>query len=125
MKILINQFIQRNFYLILIELNDLPKVSLNQWYAGKHWTHRQKMKKIYQSLVKSQCARVFPKDDKYVVSYYFTFKSNPLDASNCIAMVKMIEDIIFEDDKWDIVKIGAIESIKGKADKVEVRIDHQ
>ena len=111
--------------MILIKLTGLPKISLNQWYSGKHWTHRQKLKRIYTALVKSQYSRIFPKDQKYVVSYVFTFKNNPLDASNCIAMVKMIEDIIFEDDKWDIIKIGSIESKKGTLDKVEVKIDNQ
>ena len=108
--------------MIKIILNDLPKVSLNQWYSGKHWTKRQSLKKIYTLAVKAQCKRVFPKDNQYVVSYAFEFKNNALDASNCIAMVKMIEDIIFEDDKWDIIDLGSITSRKSKENKVTIKI---
>ena len=109
--------------MIKITLNNLEKVSLNQWYSGKHWTSRQKTKKLYTLQVKSQCKRVFSKDERYIVSYAFEFKKNPLDASNTIAMVKMIEDILFEDDKWDIIDIGSITSRKGKEDKVTITID--
>jgi hypothetical protein len=48
------------------------------------------------------------------VEYQFNFVSRPLDAVNTIAMVKMIEDIIFEDDKWDIVKEITISSKKSE-----------
>jgi len=109
--------------MIKITLTNLPKVSLNKWYAGGHWTKRQKMKTIYTMLVKSQYNRVFSKDNQYVVSYAFEFKKNALDASNTIAMVKMIEDILFEDDRWDIIDIGSITSRKGKEDKVTITID--
>ena len=30
-----------------ITLKDLPKISLNEWYAGKHWTERSDLKKSY------------------------------------------------------------------------------
>ena len=108
--------------MIKIILKDLPKVSLNQWYSGKHWTKRQSTKKLYTYAVKSQCKRVFSKDSQYVVSYAFEFQKNPLDASNCIAMVKMIEDILFEDDKWNIVDLGGITSRKSKENKVTIKI---
>ena len=52
----------------------------------------------------------------------FTFKTKPLDASNTIAMVKMIEDIIFEDDKWDVIKRISISSKKGNEDVVNIKI---
>jgi hypothetical protein len=109
--------------MIKIILKDLPKVSLNQWYSGKHWNHRQKTKKLYTLQVKSQFKRVFSKDNQYLVHYAFEFKKNPLDASNCIAMVKMIEDIIFQDDKWDIIDIGSITSRKGKENKVTIKVE--
>ena len=109
--------------MIKIILKDLPKVSLNQWYSSKHWTHRQKTKKIYTLIVKSQFKRIFSKENQYVVHYAFEFEKNSLDASNCIAMVKMIEDIIFEDDKWDIIDIGSITSRKGKENKVTIKVE--
>ena len=108
--------------MIKITLNDLPKVSLNQWYSGKHWTKRQSTKKHYILSVKSQCKRVFPSDQQYVVSYAFEFRSNALDASNTIAMVKMIEDIMFQDDKWNIIDLGGITSRKSDKDRVTITV---
>ena len=79
---------------MIIVLNDLPKISLNQWYSGSHWSNRSKIKNTYKLLVKSQFKKVFKKDKKYNVEYNFYFKTKPLDPSNTIAMVKLIEDII-------------------------------
>ena len=73
-----------------IVIYDLPKVSLNKWYAGCHWTKRQKLKEQYLWLVKQRIS-VYP----IKVSYYFEFKTRPLDASNCVAMIKLIEDCTF------------------------------
>ena len=106
-----------------IILEGLPKVSLNEWYSGNHWANRKRLKDIYKLIVKSQFKHVFGKDKQYVCIYSFTFKSHPLDASNCIAMVKMIEDIMFEDDKWDIVKQITVLSNKGKEDLVTITIE--
>ena len=87
-----------------------------------HWTKRKQIKDNYIKVVKSQCKEVLPKDKQYEVSYRFCFKARPLDASNCVAMVKMIEDIIFEDDTWKIVKELTIRSEKGAEDLVEIKI---
>lgn len=106
-----------------IILKNLPKVSLNQWYAGNHWTKRNRLKNMYILIVKSQFKHVFIKAKQYVCIYSFTFKNRPLDCSNTIAMVKMIEDIIFEDDKWDIIRQITILSMKGKDDFVTITID--
>jgi hypothetical protein len=103
-------------------LKDLPKISLNEWYSGNHWTKRKQIKDTYKLIVKSQFKYVFPKDKQYRVEYQFNFVSRPLDASNTIAMVKMIEDIIFEDDKWDIVKEITISSKKNKHEFVKIII---
>jgi hypothetical protein len=100
----------------------LPKISLNKWYAGEHWTVRNKLKETYIWIIKSQFKAVLSKKDVYECEYTFTFKSKPLDASNTIAMVKMIEDIIFEDDKWDIVTKISISSKKGTEDLVNIEI---
>ena len=37
-------------------------------------------------------------------------------------MVKMIEDIIFEDDRWDIITKISISSKKGTEDLVNIEI---
>ena len=106
----------------IVILKDLPKVSLNKWYAGGHWTKRKKLKDSYKILVKSQFKHVFSKDKQYEVSYNFEFDKRPLDASNCVAMVKLIEDIIFEDDSYKIVKGISITSDKGKNNIVIIKI---
>lgn len=105
-----------------IELNNLPKISLNQWYAGKHWTKRKEIKDIYKLIIKSQFKHVFLKSGVYVCEYTFVFKKNALDTSNCVAMLKMIEDIIFEDDTCKIIPKLIIESKKGTKDKVIIKI---
>lgn len=104
-----------------ITLRGLPKISLNDWYAGRHWSERKKLKDSYTWIIKSQFKTVFPVGE-YEVQYDFTFKSNPLDASNCIAMTKMCEDIIFKNDKWDIIQKLSITSKKGKEDLLIITI---
>jgi len=105
-----------------IILKDLPKVSLNVWYSSKHWSFRKKLKDNYTLIVKSQFKEVLPASNIYNTEYHFTFKSRPLDASNCVAMVKMIEDIIFESDGYKVIKSILITSTKGAEDIVEIKI---
>ena len=42
--------------------------------------------------------------------------------SNCVAMVKLIEDVIFEDDNYKIVESINIKSRKAKFDSVEIEV---
>ena len=107
---------------MIIELTNLPKISLNAWYSSQHWTKRKKMKDKYKLIIKSQFKPILPKDKSYQVDYTFNFKSRPLDASNCVAMVKLIEDVIFEDDNYKIVNSINIKSRKATADSVEIKI---
>lgn len=104
-----------------IILYGLPKISLNKWYSGCHWTERNNIKNEYGLLIKSQFNKVYP-IKKYSVDYTFYFKSRPLDASNCVAMVKLIEDVIFKDDKHDLIDIDGIRSRKAKKNFVEIII---
>ena len=106
-----------------IILKDLPKVSLNVWYSSKHWSFRKKLKDNYTLLVKSQFKEVLPASNSYDTEYHFTFKSRPLDASNCVAMVKLIEDIVFENDGYKIIKSILVTSNKGAEDFVEIKIN--
>ena len=108
-----------------IILKSLTKISLNEWYSGNHWTKRKQIKDSYFWIIKSQFKDTLSKVDKYIVEYEFIFKTRQLDASNTIAMVKMIEDIIFEDDKWDIITKLIISSKKGKEDLVIITIKTQ
>ena len=106
-----------------IILKDLPKVSLNVWYSSKHWSFRKKLKDNYTLIVKSQFKDVLPASESYDTEYHFTFKSRPLDASNCVAMVKLIEDIVFENDGYKIIKSILVTSNKGAEDFVEIKIN--
>jgi len=105
-----------------IILRNLPKISLNEWYSGSHWTKRDKIKNKYKLIILSQFNGIFKKTEQYVCNYCFYFKNNPLDASNCVAMVKLIEDIIFENDKWNIIINLNIQSKKSNEDKVEIEV---
>ena len=106
----------------VIILKDLPKISLNKWYAGTHWAVRNKLKNTYKLIIKAQISDVYVKTKQYHVKYIFVFKSRPLDASNTVAMIKLIEDIIFEDDNYKIVKSITTSSEKGKEDFVRIEI---
>lgn len=106
-----------------IIIDNLPKISLNQWYAGNHWTKRTQIKELYKWAIKAATKIQFSKHDTYHVTYDFEFKSRPLDASNCVAMVKMIEDCLFEDDKYDIVLSVKMTSRKSKQDRVTITIE--
>jgi len=106
-----------------IELKGLPKISLNEWYAGTHWNKRKTTKDNYKWIVKSQFKGVFPKTKQYDCEYYFEFRIRPLDVTNTVSMIKMIEDIIFEDDNYKIVNSISINSQKGKEDKVTIIVN--
>jgi len=106
-----------------IILYDLPKISLNEWYAGRHWSKRNKIKDAYKFIVKNQFKDVFKSSANYIVSYVFFFKNNPLDASNCSAMLKLIEDIIFEKDNYNIIDNINISSRKATDKKDSVYIE--
>ena len=99
----------------MIRIKNLPKISLNKWYAGTHWTARKKIKDAYKKLIKDKV-----EDGEYDVEYTFYFKSRPLDATNTIAMAKMIEDIIFENDSYKKIKSVTLKSRKSKNDYVEI-----
>lgn len=106
-----------------IILKDLPKHSLNEIYAGKHWTKRDRIKRSYKLIVNSQYKNVFSKYYTYKVSYEFHFKNNPLDTSNTVYMLKMIEDILFEDDNYKIIPELVIRSKKSTEDYIKVNVE--
>lgn len=105
-----------------ITLYNLKKHSLNEIYAGKHWRVRKKIKDGYIKTVKNQIKHSFSKEKSYDVSYEFIFQSRPLDASNTVYMLKMIEDILFESDGYKVVTDLHIKSRKGKTDCVNIII---
>jgi hypothetical protein len=105
-----------------IVLKGLPKHSLNEIYAGKSWHVRKKDKDTYTLLTKSQCKELFSKDKQYEVDYDFYYKNRALDISNTVYSLKMIEDILFEDDSYKIIKKLSITSNKGPEDKVVITV---
>lgn len=104
-----------------IKLYNLPKVSLNEWYSGKFWRFRSELKQSYKMIIKSQYKQNL-KGDFESVKYTFFFKSRPLDCTNCVAMVKLIEDVLFEKDGYKNVKQIVIESKKSSIDCVKINI---
>ena len=104
-----------------ITLVDLPKISLNEFYAGKHWNVRKKIKDNFALLVRSQTKLKI--DYPCEVEYVFTFTKNPLDCSNvCGGMAKLIEDVLFPDDSPKIVKSIKVTSKKGNDNFVHIKI---
>jgi len=102
---------------------DLPKISNNQFYAGIHWTRRRKIKDAFVFKVYEQLPKRFKQIGKPCnTEYYLEFKSRALDASNCVGMIKILEDVLFADDSPKIVKSVLISSKKSKLEKVTVRI---
>ena len=105
----------------MITLRGLQKISLNDWYAGKHWTKRKNVKDIYKAILRPY-KDSFNKIGKYDVEYTFYFASMPLDASNCVAMAKMIEDVLFESDSFKIVRSVTYRSRKDSDQRVEINV---
>lgn len=103
-----------------IILRGLPKISLNKFYSGIHWSKRMKVKNEFGLIIKSQHKGVFGKKLSYTVIYYFYFKSRPLDTDNCSAMIKLINDWLFEDDTYLIIPTIVIHSILDKDERVEI-----
>lgn len=98
---------------------------MNQFYAGKSWIYRKEMKDLYKIIVNASLNFDLPLFDakrKYYCEYTFTFKMNPLDASNCTAMIKMVEDLIFEKDNYNIVLGFKCESRKGNIDNLFIKV---
>ena len=103
-------------------LYDLPKVSLNKFYAGMHWAKRKKIKDIYKLLIRSQTSKVI--DYPCNVEYDFTFKARPLDCSNaCGGMIKLIEDCLFADDSYKSVRSIKVSVKKGDSDIVNIKVE--
>lgn len=105
-----------------IVLEGLPKISLNVWYSSTHWTKRKAIKDNYYWIIKSQTKKVFSKEGIYKVSYSFHFKKSPLDAMNCSAMGKLIEDVIFEKDGYKVVTEVTLASKKDTRDYVVIEV---
>jgi hypothetical protein len=102
------------------------KVSTNKIYAGQHWTKRKKLADLYHNSL-LPFRKLKAKDYPVNINYIFTFKSKPLDTTNCSYMVKLIEDGLVKneiliDDSPEYVSFTGIYSQKGEEDLVEIII---
>lgn len=89
-----------------------------------HWTKRNKLKDLYhEALLEYRKLKVnsYP----VTITYIFTFKSRPLDTTNCSFMVKLLEDsliangVILNDD---ITKVDETCILVQTGDKDQVEI---
>lgn len=104
-----------------IIISGLPKISLNDFYESKHWTSRLQIKDAYKQILSKKFGKLMI-SGICIVDYEFAFKSNPLDWDNCAAMVKMIQDVLFANDKWSVIQQGTIRSIKGKEEIITLNV---
>jgi len=103
------------------------KISTNSIYAGVHWTKRKAFKDLMLLSTHNQFKASAKHNCRVSLSFLFTFKSRPLDSSNCSYMAKVIEDCmvhygILKDDTIKSVKSVTFESQKGDRDECEVII---
>lgn len=105
-----------------LTLYRLPKISLNKFYAGMHWTKRKKIKDQYEKIIYSQIKHIFCKENTYECEYRFYFNKKPLDVSNCVGMLKLIEDCLFQTDSYKVVKKLTILSLKDSKERVEIKV---
>jgi hypothetical protein len=64
-------------------------LSLNKWYANRHWTFRNKEKEFWAGTFMRLLPKRTKKIDKYTITLLFNSR---LDASNTIPMIKILED---------------------------------
>lgn len=64
-------------------------LSLNKWYANRHFSYRIKEKQFWSSLFLTLLPKRYKKIDKYEITLLFNSR---LDASNTVPMVKILED---------------------------------
>ena len=73
-----------------IEINwEGVDLSLNKWYANRHWSFRNKEKEFWSNLFLKLLPKRTVKIDKYVITLMFNSR---LDASNTMPMIKIFED---------------------------------
>lgn len=66
-------------------------VSLNKFFAGKHWTIRNKIKDQFHNLFGNLLNKKYRKVDKYKVSLEYNSR---LDPTNTIILIKIGEDYL-------------------------------
>ncbi len=75
---------------IVFEWKDVD-VSLNKFFAGKHWTVRNKYKDFFHSLFGKLLNRKYKRVDKYAVLLEYNSRLDPV---NTIILIKIGEDFL-------------------------------
>jgi len=96
----------------------IQKLSFNA-YNNYHWTKKKKFKDILIWQVLE--ATKLKLKGGYSLSFEFTFKGKKIDSTNTFHYVKIIEDVIFKEDK-DNLHICTIAK-QGKENKVKIIIE--
>ena len=109
-----------------ITINNLPKISTNEIYAGVHWTKRKKHKQDFLLLTNGM-KRLKPVEGIVDLEFVFTFRRNALDSSNNSYCAKILEDClvhhkILKDDTIKFVRKISMESRKGEIDECQITI---
>lgn len=66
-------------------------LSLNKWYANRHFSYRIKEKEFWSNLFIKLLPKSSKKIDKYIITLHFNSR---LDASNTVPMIKIFEDVM-------------------------------
>ena len=103
------------------------KISLNEYYSGKHWSVRSGHKTNYRDAYVGKLKELRKFENKVDIEFDFTFKSRALDSSNCSAMVKLLEDCmvkagVIQNDSPKFVGWISMKSMKGLKDSVTITI---
>lgn len=103
------------------------KLSTNAVYAGIHWSKRKKHADVYHRAFLPWKGKVKIHSFPVQIHYFFTFKSRPLDSTNCCYMTKLLEDSmvihkILPDDSPSFVAASHVYSRKGAEDTITIGI---
>lgn len=66
-------------------------ISLNDWYSGKHWSNRNKIKDEWCMFFTQMIAKPYPVIEKYTMELRYNSR---LDPSNTMPMLKILEDTL-------------------------------
>ena len=95
-----------------IEINNLPKVSFNE-YNHFHWAKKKLFKDTIRLIMLSTTKKQFK--GGYGLNFSFEFKGKKLDTINVVHYCKIIEDYLFKQDNEN--RQICINVAKGKENK--------
>ena len=101
-----------------IEINNLPKVSFNE-YNHFHWTKKKRFKDAIRLIMLSTTKKQFK--GGYNLNFSFEFKGHKLDTINVVHYVKVAEDYLFKQDNLN--RKICIEVLKGNKNKMVITLN--